>query len=167
MEFFREKNGRYLAGSLSGNASAGPAMRIVMFFVAAAVFLFVVFLSPMRNSFPDRTPLIIAMGAAIIANMVILLFRRAGHGSDMIVDQTNHTVSFRNPGGIRYTVPLNSLKGIVMTEIPMKISYLSLEKKDGDRYILMNSKDTMKMRMFANELASLTSLTVSEEMDDQ
>ncbi len=167
MEFFREKNNKYYADSISGNPTARSAIRIGMLFVAAGVFAFVIFLSPAKEDISDRTPLIIGMGVFLLVNLISVLLRRAGHGSGVIVDQMNGTVSYRKPGGNRHTVPLSSLNGIILTVIPMKASILNLEKSGGGRHIVMYSSDTMKMRMFADELSTLTSLTVSEEMRDQ
>ncbi len=165
MDFFREKNNRYIADSLSGNPGARSTLRIGILFIAAGVFAFVVFLSPMNKDLPDKTPLIIGMGVFILVNIIAILLRSAGHGSGIIVDQMNGTLSYRKPGGNRHTVTLSSLKGIMLSMIPGRAAILSLEKADGGRHIVMYCSDTMKMRMFAGELSTLTSLTVTEEIE--
>lgn len=167
MEFFKEKNGKFVAESISGNPRANSAVRMGVFLIAVGAFAFYFFMSPSKESFQDKTPLLIAMGAVVFTNVIVLLLRSAGHGSGIIVDQMNGTLSYRKPGGNRHKVPLDSLGSIIITEIPMRASVLSLEKSSGGRHVIMYSGDTMKMRMMAGELSTLTSLTVKEETRSQ
>ena len=167
MEFFNEKNGKYFAESISGNPTTRTAVRMGMVLIGAGVFAYVLFLSPMKDQIQDRTPLLIGMGVFLFVNLISVFLRSAGLGSGVVVDQMNSTVSYRKPGGNRQSVPLSSLKSIIITVVPMKASILSLEKAQGGRHIVMYSSDPMKMRMFADELSTLTSLTVNEEVNEQ
>lgn len=163
MQFFREKNGKYIAGSVSGNPSVRSALRAGMVLVSAGIFAYVLFMSPIRDQIEDKTPLFIAFGVVLFTNTFFFMMRRAGMGADLIVDQMNGTLSYRKPGGHRQSVPISELKGLILTVVPMKASILSMENTDGTRRILMYSTDTDKMRMYAGELSTLTSLSVSEE----
>jgi hypothetical protein len=167
MEFFRERNGKYHADSLAEGAPGKAALRMGIMFVVMGVFAFTMFFSQARNQIQDKTPLLIGLSVVVFANLISLGLRRAGHGSGITVDQMNGTVSFRKPGGNRITVETASLSEIVIDIVPMKASVLCLEKNGGGRYVVMYSGDEMKMRMLADELSTLISLTVREELMDQ
>ena len=167
MEFFTEKNGRYVADPLSGNQSARTAVRMIIVLGALGVLSYLLFFSPAGRNQDSRIPLMIGMGVLLFNLLISFVLKRAGFGNGVMVDMGTGTISFRKPGGNRYSLPVSTLQGLVISEVPMKDSILSLERTDGKRHILTYCQDTMQMRMFAGELSSLTSLTVKEEIMDQ
>ncbi len=167
MEFFTEKNDRYVADSISGNQSARTAVRMIVFLGALGVMAYLLLFSPAGQSQDSRIPLMIGMGVLIFNLFITFVLKRAGLGNGVMVDMSTGTISFRQHGGNRHSVPISLLQGLIISEVPMKASILSLERTDGKRHILTYCQDTMKLRMYAGELASLTSLTVREEIMDQ
>ena len=166
MEFFREKNGKFYADSLSGNKAGKNAFRFIILFMAAGGFAAYIFLSPDKQDLPDKTPLIIGFSIFLFTNLIAMGLRKAGHGSGIIVDQMNSTISYRKPGGNRHSVPFSALKNIIISIVPEKASVLCLANYDGTRHVVMYSSDTMQMRQLADELSSLVSITVDEEIRD-
>lgn len=167
MEFFREKGDRFMAESISGNPGARSGLRLLMLLLSVGVVAYILFFTPAGENPDNRIPLIIGMAVLLFSSGMSMVLRKAGLGSGLVVDLSRGTLSYRKPGSNRYRVHIASLKRIIITTIPTKASILTIEKRDGGRHILMYSTDTMKMRMFAEELASLTSLTLDEEVDDR
>ncbi len=168
MEFFKEKNGRFQAKPISGPGARSPVLRFVVTLIPLAIIAGLFYFSPVgAKGSTDRTPLIIGGCIVLFSNIITLGIRKAGFGSGIAVDQMTGSVIFRKPGGNRTTVQVTDLKEIVINTVHGKASILCLLKRDNSRYIVMYAKDTMQLRQLANELSTLTSLTVNEEMTQQ
>jgi len=168
MEFFQEKNGRFFANPIAGGAARGPLFRFFIMLVPLGIIAFVFYLTPAgKQGAPDRTPLMIGAAIIIFSNLMSIFMRKAGIGAGITVDQMNGTVTFRTPGGSKKTVPVSSLKRIIINTIPGKAAILCLENSsDNSRHMVMYARDSIKLRILADELSTLTSLTVAEEMKE-
>lgn len=168
MEFFKEKNGRFHAQPISGPGARSPVLRFVVTLIPLAIIAGLYFYSPVgEKGSADRTPLIIGGCIVLFSNIISLGIRKAGFGSGIAVDQMTGSLTFRKPGGNRTKVQITDLKEIILNTVPGKASILCLLKRDNTRYILMYARDTMQLRQLADELSTLTSLTVNEEITEQ
>ncbi len=168
MEFFREKNGKYhgLPFNTGTGSRANPMSGIGKSLGALVIIAIVFFLnSGQTKSSKLMLPIIMIAGSFLVTSLISLLVHKTVMGSDVIVDQMAGIVSFRTDRGVRITLQTEQLKEIVINNTPEKASKLFLQRHEGSRYLLMSSKDPVKLGMFANELSILTSLTVLEETD--
>jgi hypothetical protein len=167
MEFFTEKNGVHRAASFS-KASSPVNKAIVFILLPLLVIATVHLLTPGENAGgPSRMLLLTGAGMAVFNGIVILLLKSSGMYSMVSVDLMNGLLTFRNPGNRRLSVPLGTLNGIVVHNLNDSFGILCLMKTAGGRHIVMHSKDISRLRSFAGELSSLTSLTVFEEAETQ
>lgn len=165
MEFFQEKNGVYHADPISGSGGKGTILRILVSLIPLGVIAYLLYSSPMgKQGSENRIPLIIGAGMFLFTNLLMFVLKKAGFRSGISVNQMDGTLAFRKPGGNKISVQITSLNKIVIDTVPMKASVLCLSKAAGGRHVVMFSKDTMQLRQLADELSTLTSLSVSEEV---
>lgn len=164
MEFFREKNGRYFAGTGNSGTGGKPGLTIALGILPLVIFGAVFYqTSQVKGSAESNIHIILAIGIFIIANLIGFFLRRNGLGAGITVDQMERKISFRRPGTQRKTMDIDSIQKILLKINPGKAALLSLVSLHGTSHLLSVSRDPAKMRRFADELSTLISVTVLEE----
>lgn len=164
MEFFREKNGRYFAGTGNSGTGGKPGLSIALGILPLVIFAAVFYqTSQAKGSAGNNIHIMLAIGIFIVANLLGFFLRRAGFGAGITVDQMERQISFRRPGTQRKTMYIDSIEKILLQINPGKAALLSLVSRQGASHLLSVSRDPAKMRRFADELSTLISVTVSEE----
>ena len=185
MEYFSEKNGRYVSKGIPGSGSSRSSIvRIIITLIPVLVFGGI-YLSMQSNNagmknmdIKDMTPFILVIGIFMITNIFFAFIRKAGLTAGVIVDQMQGTVLYKRPGGHRHSVPLLSLKEIglqiagadrygVTTGKGMGGGVLFLVTRDEKKHPIAFGRDSIKLRQVADELSILTSLSVNEYSSDQ
>ncbi len=166
MEFFREKNGRYFAKAGNMGTGGKPVMAIALGILPLVIFGAVFFQTSQGNGkggTTDNIQIIIAAGIFILANLVGLFIRKAGFGAGITVDQMERTITFKRPGTQRRTMNIDSIQKILLKTMHGSAAMLSLTSLNGSDHLLNVSRNPDQMRRMADELSTLTSVTVYEE----
>ncbi|MCK5035657.1 MAG: hypothetical protein KAS73_07190 [Candidatus Sabulitectum sp.] len=166
MEFFNEKNGRYFAKAGNMGIGGKPVIAIAMGILPIIIFGAIFLLTPQDQGKGDITNnihIIIAAGIFVLANLIGFFIRKAGLGSGITVDQMERTITFKRPGTQRRTMNIDSIQKILLKTIQGSAAMLSLTSLDGNNHLLSVSRNPDQMRRMADELSTLTSITVYEE----
>jgi hypothetical protein len=118
------------------------------------------------------------VGGGVVLFLLIFgmaeMMRRAGHGPGVVVDRSKATLSYKTPGrySTRHHIPLAELKELVVVRKEIgsspsgpTIDFLFLVTRDGESHRTLYSQQQGVMRRFADELSTLTSVSVREKMD--
>ena len=179
MELFEERNGLYVSKHVQTPGNKSPIARVVLsllpLLLMGGLFLG---LSEGKGAL-DTRPLIIMAGVFLFPNVLALLIRKFGVSGRIIVDQMQGTVTFAPIGGKRTILQISELARITLA--PAKKTQdrstpsasrggawmvLGLESSAGKGYRLIIQSDAPRLRMLADELSVLTSVTVSESNCD-
>lgn len=161
MIYFRERRGVYRASALVGRERRASRF-LPLLFLLSMVPLFILMISTSQD-YPQRSAILIAlviMGASFFFSLAVSIAR---YGAGISVNQLDGTITFRAPGQSRRRVPLSSLQKVLLIKLGGYASALFLLETGGKRHYLMLSKKHDALRIYADELASLTCLRLSEE----
>lgn len=175
MQYFRDKGGSFHSTGVPGMGGSSAA-RLIGGLVPILVLgiIYVTSSSSTGMKLEQMFPFYIAGGILVLSLGLSLFLRNRGLGTGIVVDQMSGTVSFKRPGsGSRRKMSLTELDEItLLTTGSSGYSYssgkgpagatVSLRTMNGQSHLLSVSRDLMKMRGFADELAILTSLSVNE-----
>ena len=166
MEFFREKNGKYFSKAGNNGQGGKPVLTIAMGILPVVIFGAIFFLTPQdqgKSGTTNNIHIIIAAGIFILANLIGLFIRKAGFGAGITVDQMERRISFKRLRIQRRTMDIDSIQKILLQTKQGSVAALSLISLDGDSHLLSVSRNPDQMRRMADELATLISVSVSEE----
>jgi hypothetical protein len=164
MEYFKEKNGKYVASTCTQRQGNSLVINIAVTSVPLVVFSIVYFsILSKQGGAPDNTPLISFASVLIVVNLMSFLFGKFSSASEIEVDQMERTICFRKPGPRNKTISIDSVQKIRLKVRYGKAASLSLVSADEKNYLLLPSADIQMARQFADELSTLISLIVYEE----
>lgn len=172
MEYFEQKDGRYISKGIPGAPGGSGAVRIAVTFLPVVV-ITGIYLSSRGSGIEieKMLPFLIMASVFLLSSILAAVLRKGVHGSGLIVDQMNGTISYRKPGGHRHSIPLSELReiGLQISNGDMNTysggnrgSMLYLMPRDGTRLPLAYSRKGSDLRQFADELSIVTSLMVRE-----
>lgn len=163
MKYFR-KRGIVYRGSLSLWAGTA-ALRIGLFLIALALPAALFFSGfPPGGGSPGRWGVLAAIAVLFLVSVISLLIRMARGSSSLTLDPVRSTIAFKPPGkGQRREIGFGCLDRIVVSTLGNIGAFIALADREGKRHVLIMGRDTEKLKLFALELSSLTSLPISEE----
>ncbi len=173
LEYFAQDDGKYVSKGLPGMAGGSGAVRIAISILPIVVMAGIFFKS--AGGVVDTEtmfPFLIMGSVFILSSIIAAVIRRKSHGSGVVVDQMKGTITYRKPGGQRYTVPLSTVREIGLQTSGEDLYAYSEKKKIGALVYLMTMDDKRiplaysrqghEFRQFADELSVITSLPVRE-----
>ncbi len=164
MEYFKEKNGKYVSKLTSSNSPGKIFPAIAVAVLPLIVGGIIYFNSVKTADFSmESNPIFKSIGILMVVNLAALFFRKIGITSGITVDQMERTVKYKRPGAQQKTLDLDTIRKIKLQINPGKAAVLSLVTQEGKDSFLTASKDIMMIRQMADELSALISVTVAEE----
>lgn len=173
MEYFRQDSGRYISKGVPGMPGGSPLVRMFIFLVPILVLGGIYINASKMGSNMGLTYPFLIFGVIFIFNFgLAAVLRKKGHGAGMVVDQMKGTITYKRPGGTRQTVPISSIDEIGFLYSGGDMYDRSSGLKGGAAiYLHMNddrkisvaySRKPDELKLFADEMSIITSLTVKQ-----
>ncbi|OPL17873.1 MAG: hypothetical protein AVO35_08320 [Candidatus Aegiribacteria sp. MLS_C] len=172
MDYFQQKDDRYVSRGVPGLQSRSGAARFTLAALPLVLLAAIYFSSGSRGiDIKEVLPFLVIGSVFLFSSVLAGILAGRGHGSGVVVDQTGGTLSYRVSRGPRRTMGIADLKeiGIQMTEENVSAygdgkghALVYLLTADDRRVPLAFGKSTRELRQFADELSILTSLAVKE-----